>query len=202
VPWFVAWLDDEGRQASPSPAATPDFRVLRPSATAQAWASRTCWVCGCAFQRQEPRAFVIGPMCAVNLISAEPPSHYDCAVYSARACPFLTTPQMTRRDRHLPEGTYAPPGDMIRRNPGVVAVWVVKYNRPSARHLPDGLLFNVGAPPMWVDWFARGRPATRAEVLASLDSGMPILAAACNGDRAQLAELGQARAAAMTVIPR
>ena len=55
VPWFVATID-----------GTPDFRVIKPGAIEDAQRRKLCWVCGVPFQRQEDRAFVIGPMCAVN----------------------------------------------------------------------------------------------------------------------------------------
>jgi len=203
VPWFVAWLDPDGQPANAgAPGAVPDFRVLKPGAVGIAWASRICWVCGLVFQRQEPRAFTIGPMCIVNLVSAEPPAHHDCAAYSAKVCPFLSTPNMTRRTRHLPPGTSLPPGEMITRNPGVAAVWVVKYNQPKAEREADGLLFRVGRPPLWVEWYAQGRTATRREVLDSILSGMPLLAEQCHGDEAALLELDRAHAEAMAVVPR
>lgn len=177
VPWFVAWLRD-GRPADPgSPGAVPDFRIIRPGAVGLAVTARCCWVCGSLFARQEPRASLIGPMCVVNLVSAEPPSHGECATYSARACPFLATPRMTRRDRHLPAGTSDPPGTMIRRNPGVACVWVTKYNAGKVNRAPDGLLFDLGPSPLFVEWWAYGRTATRAEVVASIETGLPALQA-------------------------
>jgi hypothetical protein len=187
VPWFVAWIEGE-----------PDFRILKAGAVGIAWHSRTCWVCGLLFQRQEPRAFLIGPMCAVNLISVEPPSHYECAQYSAMACPFLTTPNMVRRSRRLPVGVADPPGVMLRRNPGVSLVWVTKYNQPQ-RDRATGL-FHVGRP-LFVEWYAHGRTANRGEVLASIDSGLPALAEACQGDQRQLAALDEATATAMKLVP-
>src|SRR5262245_53363166 len=116
VPDFVAWINRE-----------PDFRVIKPGGIQRALHLRLCWVCGIPFTRQEDAAFVIGPMCAVNRVSAEPPSHLDCATYSARLCPFLSVPQMTRRERHKPAGAVSPPGIMIMRNPGVALVWVTGY---------------------------------------------------------------------------
>jgi hypothetical protein len=35
-------------------------------------------------------SFVVGPMCGINRNSAEPPSHKECAQWSARNCPFLS----------------------------------------------------------------------------------------------------------------
>jgi len=164
VPWFVAFI-----------GGVPDFRVIRPGGIQIALRQKICWVCGLPFQRQEDRAFVIGPMCAVNRVSAEPPSHEDCAVYSATHCPFLTVPNMTRRERHKPEGVRCPAGVMIRRNPGVALVWVTGYKSWSVFDDGDGgTLFHIGEPRKAL-WFAHGREAARAEVLASIDSGMPIL---------------------------
>ena len=164
VPWFVAFIDGQ-----------PDFRVIRPGGIQTALRQKLCWACGMPFLRQEDRAFVIGPMCAVNRVSAEPPSHEDCAVYSATHCPFLTRPDMRRRDRHMPEGAHNPAGSMIRRNPGVALVWVTGYK--SWGTFSDGnggTLVNVGEPKRAL-WFARGVAATREQVLASIDSGLPIL---------------------------
>lgn len=190
VPWFVAWIDGQ-----------PDFRVIKPGAIGAAVTARLCWVCGVLFARQEPRAFLIGPMCAVNRTSAEPPSHYDCAAYSAMHCPFLATPRMTRRERHLPEGAAEPAGFMIRRNPGVALIWVTRYNGWAPFRAPGGLLFDIGEPE-WVEWYAQGRRATRTEVLASIDSGLPILRQAAEAEGAEaLADLDRQHAAALELVP-
>lgn len=161
VPWFVAWID-----------GVPDFRIVRAEAVKQAVEERLCFVCG---QRRAHRdaAFVVGPMCAVNRTSSEPPSHLACADWSARACPFLTNPQKVRREAHLPDERIAPAGEMIRRNPGVALVWVSTgwKTKPDGQ---GGTLFDIGACSE-ARWYAEGRPATRAEVLASFGSGVPIL---------------------------
>ena len=191
VPWFVAWVD-----------GTPDFRVIKPGAIQDALRHKLCWTCGTPFQRQEDRAFVIGPMCAVNRVSAEPPSHRDCAVYSATACPFLATPRMVRRDRRMPEGAAEPAGVMIRRNPGVALVWVTGYK--SWRTFADGSggqLVNIGEPREAL-WFAYGREATRAEVLDSINSGLPILREMAGQDGpGACAELAAMHASALQFIP-
>jgi len=189
VPWFVAWIDGK-----------PDFRIVKPGAAPVAWGMKLCWTCGVLFTRQERRAFVVGPMCGVNRVSSEPPSHAECATYSARVCPFLTTPRMTRRDRHLPPDVSDPAGTMIRRNPGVALVWVTRYNSPSMQRLPDGVLFDIGEPE-WVEWYCQGRQATRSEVLASIESGLPELVSICDGDPLQLAALEAQRVTAMRLVP-
>jgi len=190
VPWFVAWIGGK-----------PDFRITAYGAAAVAWGQKSCWVCGCAFQRQEPRSFVVGPMCAVNRISSEPPSHYECADFSARACPFLTNPTMIRRERHLPPGVGDPPGTFIRRNPGITLVWTTKYNQPGLTPTRDGgYLFRIGEP-VTVEWYAEGRPATRDEVLASIEAGLPALMEACDGNAAALVKLADAHLAALALVP-
>lgn len=157
VPWFVAWID-----------GVPDFRVVGTGKLDEAIDYKLCWLCG------QPRganaAFVIGPMCAVNRISPEPPSHRDCAIYAATACPFLTTPGMRRRENNLPDAATEPDGDMIRRNPGVALVWVTR----TWRTLHHYRLFDVG-DPIETRWYAEGRDATRSEIMASIESGFPIL---------------------------
>lgn len=191
VPWFVAWVN-----------GTYDFRVIKAGAIREAQLLKLCWVCGVTFQRQEDRVFVIGPMCAVNRASAEPPSHRDCAVYSAMHCPFLATPGMVRRERHMPEGAKVPAGISIPRNPGVALVWVTGYRawKPFPDH-EGGTLFNIGEPKEAL-WFAHGRRATRAEVLASIDSGLPALREMADVDGAEaVAELGRMHERALAYIP-
>lgn len=190
IPWFV-WIDDDGK---------PDFRVVGPGKLQQALRG-LCWVCGKGFAGGEDRAFVLGPMCGINRVAPEPPSHVACATWSALNCPFLATPQMTRRDRHMPEGTAEPPGIMLRRNPGVALVWVTGYRSWSTRRDGSGL-FDIGNPKRAL-WFAQGREATRAEVLASVDSGLPILRELAEQDGPDaVAELERMHATALAYLPQ
>lgn len=159
VPWFVAWIDNE-----------PDFRVIGPGKIEQAVKRKLCWVCGQTLGQFN--AFPIGPMCAVNRTISEPPSHLDCAEYSARACPFLSNPSMRRNTKDLPEEGKEPAGFAIKRNPGVTCIWVTKDFKPMK--VGNGVLFKLGEPTS-VQWFAEGKKATRAQVSASVESGLPIL---------------------------
>lgn len=185
VPWFVAWINGQ-----------PEFRTADSRKFQQAIAQKRCWVCG------EPTganvAFLIGPMCVVNRTTAEPPSHRECAEFSATACPFLTKPHMTRREANMPAGTCAPAGEAIKRNPGVVCLWVTR----SFSLFPDGRggwLINIGDPAEHA-WYAEGRTATRAEVVASIDSGLPLLQKLCTTE-ADNAHLYQLLAAAKKLLP-
>lgn len=190
VPWFV-YIDPEGKA---------DFRIIGPSKIVSAIRHNLCWVCGKQLGRV--KAFVVGPMCAVNRTSAEPPSHLECAVWSACACPFLTRPRMRRNPKGLPENAKDfVPGMMLDRNPGVTLVWGClrySYFAPDDR----GLLFTMG-PPNRLQWFCEGRPATRAEVLYSIDTGLPFLRAEAEKDGPfALAELDAYLARTMQLLPK
>jgi len=169
IPWFVHRAED----------GTPDFRVIRRNGREDALRFARCWVCG--QPRGRHAAFVVGPMCGVNRVSAEPPSHLHCAIYSALACPFLSRPDMTRRPRGLPELNDSTPGHAIERNPGVALVWSSRTWKLFDAWDGSGTLIDLGEPSA-VRWYARGREATRGEVLASVESGMPILGQACLKD--------------------
>lgn len=199
VPWFVAWLDENGR-ATQRGKGKPDFRVIAPNAIVMAHSLGLCWLCG--DKLGSFRTFVIGPMCALNKTSAEPPSHRDCADYAARACPFLTNPRERRNEKDKPAGHLPPAGVMIPRNPGVALVWTTRRYRT----FPDdagGMLFNIGDPTE-CRWYREGRPATREEVLESIDSGIPILEAECHKERNvadALTELRRRYDAALKLLP-
>ena len=186
IPWFV--------QQDPL-----DFRVIRALGTGQAHKQRICWLCG--EPRYEKRlAFVVGPMCTVNRVSSEPPCHPACARFAAIACPFLANPRMRRNDKDLPEDSEAPPGIFLERNPGVAAIWITRSYEPF--RVADGTLLQMGEP-IAVEWFREGRQATRAEVLASMEAGLPALEAlaAAQGPDA-VRELEAATAEAMTYLPK
>jgi hypothetical protein len=157
VPKFVTWFDGQ-----------PDFRVIRPSSVVNCVRKRLCWICG------EPigvrMAFVIGPMCAINRISSEPPSHKECAVFAARNCPFLSTPLARRREKDLPEERYVLDGH-IDHNPGVAAVWITKTY--TVTPVDTGYLFKIGTP-LSIAFYCEGRLATRAEIDAAIDKGLPF----------------------------
>jgi hypothetical protein len=171
VPFFVAWIDGK-----------PDFRVVDPAKKQRCVSEGLCWLCGGPLQRFV--AYVIGPMCALNRISSEPPSHRECAEYACRVCPFLTMPKAQRREVAAAVRTVAPAGEMIARNPGVALLWITRDRLKPVR-APNGVLFDVGEPAQ-VFWFAEGRAATRDEIIASIESGLPVLRAPAEQEGARL----------------
>lgn len=182
VPYFVAWVDD-----------VPDFRIVDPAKLASCVHEHRCWICGDYIKRADPYAFVVGPMCAVNRVSSEPPSHQICARYAATACPFLTRPKMVRREGGLEEMA-APAGFSIERNPGVALIWLTREYR--VRSVGGGVLFTMGEP-IRVIAIAEGRAARPDEVRASFESGLPALRemAEQEGGRAQFVLSQQAAVA-------
>jgi hypothetical protein len=170
VPWFVQWIDGK-----------PDFRVMDANKLRRAVKFDLCWLCGQTLGRF--KVFTIGPMCAVNRTSAEPPSHRDCAEYAVKACPFLTKPRMRRNSADLPEHE-KPAGIMLERNPGCTLLWITHDYRVI--RTPTGPLVKIGEPVEIVA-YAEGGLATRAELDASIASGLPFLAkeAAVDGEEGQ-----------------
>jgi hypothetical protein len=199
VPWFVDWL----------PNGEPEFRAMDPAKWKRA-VDRTdprCWVCGGPFKTRlgflQTFAFAIGPMCAINRVSSEPPSHIECAEWSARNCPFLSRPHAKRRESGDLGSFENVPGVAITRNPGVSLIW--KCTRYSIFNDGKGKpLIEVGQLTQPPTWWAEGRPATRAEILASIESGLPLLEATitqeANQDAAR-AELYRRRDQALALLP-
>jgi hypothetical protein len=157
IPWFVYTAED----------GTRDFRVADNGKRLRAVKEKLCWICG---QRMPgPFVFLIGPMCAVNRNTSEPPSHRDCADFAVRACPFMVLPEAQYRRANLPSDTRGHPY-ALDGNPGATCMWVTDSFKPyRVPGMPQDWLIDIG-PPIDVLWFARGRTATRAEVIASLDA--------------------------------
>ncbi len=163
VPWFVEWIDGE-----------PEFRVMSHVKLVRAIKEKLCWVCG---QRLGVHVtFPLGPMCTLTRTNAEPPSHYECALWSVKHCPFLSNPHMVRReDERVNNATLnaEAAGLAIARNPGVMALWRTRSYEVFLD--PKGMPLLTAGEPETVEWWTQGRVATRAEVIESIESGLPIL---------------------------
>lgn len=167
VPWFVAWIDGK-----------PDHRVADMAKFWPAINESRCWICGDRLGRN--KAFLLGPMCAITRTVGEPPAHRDCAEFAARACPFMAIPEKRRRESGLPtDASMSDNGS--RRNPGAMLLWIT--NDFHILHDPGGkgYLFRIAAPTS-LTGFYEGRPATRAEVMASLEGGLALLQAQADAE--------------------
>lgn len=180
VPWFVAWHDGK-----------PEFRAMDGQKFVRAIREKMCWVCGQKLGINV--CFVVGPMCGINRTSSEPPSHLECGQWSARNCPFLTNPRMVRREddeinnQNLKENAA---GIALTRNPGVAMLWITRqYDIFDDGR--GGYLIQMGEPER-VEWWACGRTATRDEVMASINSGIPNLEAIAKLERGGLEALSKA----------
>lgn len=190
IPWFVGY-DEDG---------VADFRTHDGEKLRRAMREKRCWICGETYGKFQ--AFCIGPMCAINRTTMDPPSHRDCAIFSAVACPFLNNPEAVRRTTNLPEDGKPAPGFGIQRNPGVALVWVTTESKAEKAFAGNpGFLFHLG-PPTEVLWYARGREATRAEVLRSIETGYPSLMEMATAQSPEaVAELGRLYDVAMKLLP-
>jgi hypothetical protein len=182
VPWFVAWVNGK-----------PEFRAADKSKFVRAIKEKLCWVCGSRLGVN--LTFVAGPMCGINRTTSEPPCHRECAIWSAENCPFLLTPRMVRREDDFSltvQDNVA--GFGIRRNPGVAMLWHTRaYEVFKADGGGEGYLITMGEPDR-VSWYSEGRPATRAEVVESIESGLPSLVAMAKTEPGALEHLDRARA--------
>ena len=189
VPFFVAMINGE-----------PDHRIVDPRAMQACLKLSRCWICGGALGAF--RSFVVGPMCAINRISSEPPSHLECAVYAAIACPFMTRPHAKRREAGMPDAPLKEPaGIHLDRNPGVSLIWTTRTFRPFKAPRASGgtgLLFDMGRAES-LAWYAEGRAATREEIDHSIATGLPSLIDAAEGDAEGLLEVKR-RAAELSAI--
>lgn len=183
VPWFVSWHDGK-----------PEFRAMDLQKFVSAVREKRCWVCGQKLGVH--MVFVAGPMCGVNRTSSEPPCHAECAEWSAVNCPFLSNPNQIRREDEAINNEVLreeSAGFAISRNPGVAMLWFTRvYDVFKANHEDRGWLIQMGEPDK-VDWYREGRRATRAEVLASIDSGLPSLENIARQEKGGLEALMEAR---------
>lgn len=157
VPWFVTRRTEEGRW---------DFVNIERERMVEAIKFEKCWVSGQKLGRY--KAFCVGPMCVINRTAGDPPTTKEIALWSVKVCPFMSRP-MARRADHSEDTVDEDrvfDGVGIMRNPGVTAVWISKNSEYQ-----NGRGFYIG-DPVEVSWWREGRPATREEVDASINSGI------------------------------
>lgn len=194
VPYFVQWMDEVGNPTKRG-SGKPDFRVADSRKVYECIMHGKCWVCGQNIGRKA--TFVVGPMCVINRGTSEPPSHYACAIWSMKACPFLLNPSARRRDVNLPDGVINPPGEFNPRNPGVMAAYTSRTWLPKP--VSNGIMLGIGEPEN-VEWWTQGRMATKDEAANALEEGYKVLQSVCN-DEEEAELLRQFYEAAKTTLP-
>jgi hypothetical protein len=165
IPWFVD-------RNAPLKDGSPDFRIMDGKRFKLALRENRCWICGGKIM-SGLYTFVAGPMCGINRTSSEPPCHSDCAVWAARACPFLAVPKRIRDNVNMPK-KYMQAGVGLQRNPGVVMLWITDEYKTFQPKIDEGLLIEMGKPTI-VHWLCEGRAATRKEIEHSIETGIPFL---------------------------
>lgn len=152
VPFFAVWKDEAGKPTDPG-QGKPDLTIADGRAAGRCAARRVCWICA------QPLgywlAFVGGPESCKNRAFSDGPMHEECALFSVQVCPHLLNPNAKRRP--LREGEYEPPG-MIRKNPGVIAVYLTRsfgFQGHWERNMVLGGMFFPAAPKQ-IRWFREG----------------------------------------------
>lgn len=164
IPFFTAVIDGKY-----------DFRVIDPETMKACVQDHLCFVCGQRLPARGSGTFVVGPAGLMNRISGEPPSHFDCAEWSARACPFLANPNKERRTTAIPEATTELGGTHVMENPGVAAV-ITAQGWSIISDGGEGILWRMDYIKSVV-WRAQGREASRSEVTEAIDRSYERLVA-------------------------
>ena len=178
IPWFVGT----------GPGGQPDVRVQDPGSFRRALAESLCWVCG---QRLPKRvAFVLGPVRAINRVTADPPSHEECVEYSVKVCPFLAAAP------GQPAAAGGPAWERSDVGAGGSVVWVtglagVSLFRPAGARESQRLV--EFGNPVRVTWWREGRPATRAQAEELLLGGLATLQELCEAKKDPQAALRDLR---------
>jgi hypothetical protein len=138
-------------------------------------------------------------MCAVNRATSEPPCHLECARWSAVNCPFLSRPHMVRRLGEEEELIPNQAGMPIMRNPGALCIWTTRTF--EVFRSGGGYLLEVGEPEA-VEWWAEGKPATRAQVDHSITTGLPALEEPAQKQEGAMEALRKAQARLTPWLPQ
>jgi hypothetical protein len=171
IPEFVSNID--GKR---------DFRVVSLEHLANCVRQDVCWICGQALE--DLKAFVIGPLPAIQAISNEPPCHIECAEFAVSACPFLLLPKAQHRPNDDPRVRKMV--GATKGNPGVCCMYVVRGY--ACYESPKGVVFRTGRA-VRVAWYTQGRLAGRGEVQAAIDASLKTLRSTGKAIEERVAEL-------------
>lgn len=184
VPFFVCWV-----------AGKPDFRVTDTHKFEKCCTHKLCWICGEPLGKY--MAFVLGPMCLINRINSEPPSHKDCAEFAAINCPFLARPAMKRNEKDLPQGHLPVPGVHSSANPGLCLVYTTTYY--DIFPVNNGVLLKVGEPSERPVWYCEGTTSSNDKIIKALGDGYETLKKNTFGEEG-LKELDKAFSNALALV--
>ncbi len=151
----------------------PEFKLMR-SRIEQAVNKQTCWICG--DRLGQFMAFTLYPLSSFDWgwSTSEPPSHKECAIYSARVP--IRPPQQD-----------------------VTLIWICKGYR--AQH-DGGRLVIYQGNPIERYWYTQGRTATRIEAEAAIAARVLILQElASNVGPAVMSGLSSAVDVAQALLP-
>lgn len=154
VPWFVTQKTPDGLY---------DFVHIDPARLETAYRLGLWTLSGQPLGKYV--SFVVGPMCIINRVSAEPPCIPELGKWAAQVCPFLSRP-LAKRPAHDPSAEQNVPGVMVADNPGGCVVWTVKrdgFTRGRNR------LYSFG-DPVEVTFWTKGREATPDEARAIFEA--------------------------------
>jgi hypothetical protein len=124
-----------------------------------------------------------------------------CGGRMGRFMTFVAGPMcgINRTDEVIGNSGRCVGGIALLRNPGVAMLWTCFDYSP----FPDGrggMLLNMGVPDH-VEWFCEGRRATRAEVLKSIEGGMPALISMAMQEPGAIAHLDKLREVFEAYLP-
>ncbi len=161
VPWFVSWRDGK-----------PLFPVIDGAKLTVAWSDELCWVCG--EKLGSYRAWVMGPMSVIEGATPEPPSHKECAEFSACNCPHLSTHTAKYSEKYSDSPNYVPQENISKIRSCVTAIWTTKRRGATPFQAGKGLLFALENPTR-IEWYAHGRAATSCEIQDAIAIVLPTL---------------------------
>jgi hypothetical protein len=161
VPFFVAWKRANGLPAIASDEdAVPDFRLTDPVKRAASAIRNQCWICGDVLGRHS--VFLGSPLILITRNATEGPMHLECANFSAQVCPFLASGLADKSSNREMLKTL----QMLEPIPGIAMVY--HCTSFKTKKLAGGFYLWIVDEPTQVEWYARGRRATRTEIDGSV----------------------------------
>jgi predicted 2-oxoglutarate/Fe(II)-dependent dioxygenase YbiX len=153
VPWFTQWFLN-GKPSVPG-VGVPDLRITDFNKRHHSDGTQ-CWICGEPLG--EHKAFLISEDVVKTRVHDEPPSHRDCAIFAAKACPFIVNPQMRRNRKDMPLAVDARSG-----HPAKYCVWVT--NKFAIENRGGRRFWRFGEAEE-VLWFSKGKQVAPPPPLA------------------------------------